>query len=446
MIPVYKEGDESDPSNYRPISMLPIFNKILELLIYRRLLSFLNANDFFYSKQYGFRERSGTHTAVYEVLNEIYLKLDDGLAVSALFLDLRKAFDCVDHSILMQKLFHAGIRGAPLNLLRDYLTNRQQCVVLGQSMSVLRPIEIGIPQGSVLGPLMFLIYINDICRLPVTGNATLFADDTGLFYSARSVSDNISRINVDLEIVRDFLDNNKLSLNVGKTKVVHVKCRGGRPDDSIVLDGFTIDPVRVYKYLGLLIDERVSWDAQVSKLCGKLSSVCGVLCKLKHVLPKSVLMKIYFALAHSCLMYLPVAWGSATKKLLKQLQVLQSRCLKHACKLPLRCPTVELFSVHCPGILNVESIIRYSTCVFVREAFLKHSYSTIDFQRSVHNYETRNKNLLRPTFVRTKTGSKAISAHGCSLYNMLPASLKGSPPIRFKGELKAWLLANQYSR
>lgn len=230
------------------------------------------------------------------MLDKIYLSLDEGLAVSALFLDLRKAFDCVDHSVLMKKLRNAGIRGPPLDLLCDYLTNRKQCVRLGNSVSEIEDIDIGIPQGSVLGPLLFLVYVNDIQYLPLSGEASLFADDTGLFYVSKSVNQNVAIMSEDLPVVKDFLDINRLSLNVGKTKSMHFCVKRANRVDEVVLNDHVVDAVREYKYLGLDVDDGLTWQAQTSRMCSKLSSASGILCKLKRSLPKSVLMKLYYKL------------------------------------------------------------------------------------------------------------------------------------------------------
>lgn len=445
VVPLFKEGDKSDPSNYRPISMLSVLNKLFEVVIYRRLMGFLDRCGFLYARQYGFRAKSGTHTAIYEILDRIFLDIDKGFSVSALFLDLQKAFDCVDHEILLYKMEMAGIRGVALRLFRSYLTGRKQCVSVGDAKSQFEEVGIGVPQGSVLGPVLFLIYINDVCDLPLFGSTALFADDTGIFYSNERVCENVLNMNADMVRVRDFLDVNRLTLNVGKTKAMHFRKEEESSAGLVSLDGHPIEVVRVFKYLGLHVDFRLVWDAHIAKMCSKLASVSGVLCKLKRLLPKSVLLKIYYGLAHSRLCYLPGAWGTANRKSIDELQVLQKRCLKHVNRLPLRYPTIDLFRTCFPRILNISGIIKYDVCSFVHKAISARSYNVLRFGRRSHAYNTRFKDLLGQPTVRSKSGFKAISAYGCSMFNSLPPRLRNIEPNRFQRELKKWLLANQYA-
>lgn len=442
VLPVYKAESKTDPSNYRPISILPVINKIFELVLHKRLMFFLESNNFFYKRQYGFRKRSGTHTATYELLNQLLLDIDSGKVTSAVFLDIMKAFDCVDHKVLLIKLEYAGVRGVFLNLFKSYLSNRQQFVVVGSAQSGLRRIDIGVPQGSVLGPLLFLIYINDIHRLPLKGSISLFADDTGDFCSNVSFPRNVEDMNHDLSLIDGFLRANKMSLNVSKTKVIHFRKRRAIVGD-VVLNGQVVEVVSVYKYLGLLIDENLSWGAHVTKLAKKIASVSGVFSKLKHFIPKSVLMKVYFALVHSRLNYLAGVWGQASKKCLNQVKVLQKRCLKHVCKLPQRHSTSDLFNDKCPGVLNIDSLIKLNACTFIHDVINGQCHSSITFKKS-HQHFTRKKGFLFVPGTKLKLGSRALTVSGSALYNSLPKSMLTLKASVFRKKLKEWLSECQY--
>ena len=187
--PVYKTGEESDVSNYRPISVLTCFSKILERIMYNRLYEYLTKNDILYTKQFGFRSNHSTDHAVVSLVNDITNAINSDLYTIGVFIDLLKAFDTdtVDHDILLSKLEHYGIKDTALLWFKDYLNNRQQCVKLGTVMTSLKSITCGVPQGSILGPLLFLIYVNDLPNVSDILNLILFADDTNIFYSHKNI-------------------------------------------------------------------------------------------------------------------------------------------------------------------------------------------------------------------------------------------------------------------
>ena len=221
IIPVYKDGDSKVLNNYRPISILNSTNKIIEKLLYTRIVNFLNDNDFFYKKQYGFRRLSNTSCACTEILIRILLEIDSGEIVTGLFLDLSKAFDTVNHDLLIDKLKNSGIRGIPLTLIRNYLTNRQQYVSLNGITSNRKFTTIGVPQGSVLGPLFFLIFINDIMNINLMGQLNIYADDCAIFYNNKNINDNVANINYDLKLLYDYFCKNKLTLNIQKSQYMN---------------------------------------------------------------------------------------------------------------------------------------------------------------------------------------------------------------------------------
>lgn len=219
VFPVFKQGNRKEINNYRLISVLSALNNIFEKLLVQRLLNYLEMNNFFYSKQYGFRKGSSTQTAVLELVEELSDTIDRRKKIAGcLFLDLSKAFDTIDHGFLLRKLDAYGVRGLPNELFRSYLNGRKQTVLINGHRSDDRKIEIGVPQGSNLGPLLFLIYINDLSQLKLHGIPRLFADDTVLSYASNNPQEIINQMEEDLQTVHAFLENNLLSLNASKTK------------------------------------------------------------------------------------------------------------------------------------------------------------------------------------------------------------------------------------
>ena len=220
VLPVFKKGSETSPNNYRPISLLSIFNRILERLMYKRLINFIDKYNTLFNKQFGFRSGHSTDHAILCILDKIQSAVESGLFSCGIFLDLSKAFDTVNHSILLDKLEYYGICGVAKEWFSSYLRNRKQFVSINNTCSSYLDITCGVPQGSVLGPLLFLIYINDFQRCSSKLDFHLFADDSNLFYASKSLSGSESIINAELVHVKTWLLANKLSLNITKSNFV----------------------------------------------------------------------------------------------------------------------------------------------------------------------------------------------------------------------------------
>ena len=218
VIPIYKSNDESDPSNYRPISLLSVFNRIFEKMMYNRLKAFLEKFGILHESQYGFREKRSTEHAILEIINQIQTNMDRKLYTCGIFIDLQKAFDTVDHTILLKKLDHYGVQGIVNDWFTSYLTARKQITEIGPlNISKKATVLSGVPQGSVLGPLLFLVYINDICNSCNQMKFYLFADDTNLLYADKNLKSLESTKNDELCKLYDWLIANKLSLNIKKS-------------------------------------------------------------------------------------------------------------------------------------------------------------------------------------------------------------------------------------
>ncbi|XP_055604868.1 uncharacterized protein LOC129753091 [Uranotaenia lowii] len=278
--PIFKSGDNSDVSNYRPISTLSVLNKILEKLLVTRISEYLSRYDLISPRQYGFRKGCSTLTATTELLEDVYDDLDNRNYAGALFLDLRKAFDTIDHALLLQKLDWYGIRG---------------------HSSSKKIITTGVPQGSNLGPLMFLVFINDLPQLNLHGKVRLFADDTIISYSHSNPLQIVEWIGNDLQVLQQYFDCNLLSLNLSKTS--YMLFNSGRrsiPQLPLIRIGNTIiERVRQFKYLGLLLDDTLCWSPYIEQLKRTLAPVCGAIWKISAFIPTHWLKNVYFALFHS---------------------------------------------------------------------------------------------------------------------------------------------------
>jgi len=223
--PIYKKGQKNVPGNYRPISVLPLLAKVFEKLVNKRLLDFLETNNVLYEHQYGFRKQYSTKLSLINLINDVIKSIDTGSITPAIFIDFQKAFDTIDHAILCGKLKHYGIRGLPLQWFESYLTDRFQFVSYGGVSSSRQMTTCGVPQGSVLGPTLFLIYINDLSRSTTFFNFRLFADDSNLFYTLPPGENEIvmERINMQLNKVSNWCSANKLTINLLKTNYYDYK-------------------------------------------------------------------------------------------------------------------------------------------------------------------------------------------------------------------------------
>ena len=312
IIPVFKnKGSNLQCNNYRPISLLSNINKIFEKLMYTRLYNFLDIHNCIYNLQFGFREKHSTNHALFSITEKIREALDNNNFACGICIDLQKAFDTVDHNILLQKLNHYGIRGIANNWFNSYLSNRTQFVSINGFQSKTKNISIGVPQGSVLGPLLFLIYIND---LNVAINYAIvhhFADDTNLLITGKSLKTIKKHTNIDLKLLCNWLKANKISLNSSKTEAILFRHPNKNIDYDLKLkiDGKRIFLTNSVKYLGIHLDPHLHWKYHIHELSMKLSRATGMLSKIRHYVSYNTLISIYYAIFSSHMTYGCQIWG-----------------------------------------------------------------------------------------------------------------------------------------
>ena len=235
VVALHKKGSTDNPSNYRPISLLSIFSKIFGKLMHKRLNDFLETNDVLHNLQFGFRQKHSTSHALISLTEKIKQTIDKGNLACGVFIDLKKAFDTVNHIILLQKLEHYGIRGITLQWFKSYLNGRKQYVSVCGNTSETLEIKCGVPQGSVLGPLLFLLYINDLAKVSKKLTFFLFADDTNIYHESSNILDIQKTVNKELRKVRKWLEANRLALNIDKTNFVIFHSPQNIPNDRVII-------------------------------------------------------------------------------------------------------------------------------------------------------------------------------------------------------------------
>jgi len=348
VIPIYKAGSPMECDNYRPISLLNAISKIFEKIIAEKLISHLLSNNLIYEHQYGFLpSRSSEHNLI-QIVNYISNALNDNMYCIGVFLDLKKAFDVCSHSILLKKLSKMGIQGNALKWFASYLRDRSQCVDIGGTFSTFRDLAISVIQGSTLGPILFLCYINDFWSSTLLFSV-LFADDTTGLARGKVLSDLTAYVNLELQKISLWYRANKMAVNTSKTKFIVFRTHGKQinPRDCEIVynsnefggpvDQNLIWPIervhnegteKSFKLLGVYFDEYLSFDAHISHLCAKVSKSLYCINKIKNFIDAHSLKKLYFAMIHSSILYCINVYASANKTTLNPLVLKQKQAIR----------------------------------------------------------------------------------------------------------------------
>ena len=297
-------------------------------MLYKRINDYFTRFELFTPHQYGFRKNRSTSLAIYDLIeNEIDAR-DKNLSTCAIYLDLQKCFDSVDREILLRKLYHYGIRGQAHNLLRSYLTDRYQYTLINNIASDLELVEYGVPQGSCLGPLLFLIFINDMPLSSLKLIIKLFADDSLLFLNGKSLEEVQNTLNEELPKIEKWFLSNKLTINATKTEyMINGRLQSQNPLD-IILNNTYLNRSSSVRYLGVFIDDKLNCKTHVESLEKKISTACALVCKLRYYVDQTCLLKYYYAHVYSHLQYAILAWGSVNKTTLNKLNVLHRHVVR----------------------------------------------------------------------------------------------------------------------
>ena len=431
VVPIHKKKSKSDMNNYRPISLLPVISKILEKIMHVRLYSFLNKKDSFYSNQYNFRPKHSTDQAATVLVDKISYLLNKNMKVASIFLDMSKAFDCVDHKILLQKLYNYGIRGVAYSWFKSYLTGRKQKVIYNGVLSEnICDINCGVPQGSILGPLLYLIYVNDCAKSLKHSNAILYADDTTLIISAKSYSELYKFMNEDLKNLHKWLCLNKLTLNASKTKymIYSISSRSANiPSElSVTIDNDPIERVENYTFLGIKINQYLSWKHHMSDILSKIQRNLGIVRKIARFLDRHSLFQLYHSLIMSHIRNGIVVWFHSHAATRKKIQACANKFLRMIFHLKPRdsvrnlMKENNLLSVNQIYHLEVAKIMQKYTLKKIPSPFLEIFESQIRTSRT----RTRSASYLVPASSSTQKCAQSIRSTGPQIWNALPNDVR----------------------
>ena len=354
VIPIFKKGDPLVFSNYRPISLLSCFSKILEKIIYERTVNFIKKHNIFCKTQFGFREKHTTSQAILYFIDKIASATDNHKHTAGILLDFSKAFDTIDHEILLYKLNHYGIRGRALEWFRSYLSDRQQYVYLNHCESTYKYTSCGVPQGSLLGPLLFLCYINDIAHSSKLLTFILFADDSTVLFSHKDPNILVEIVNNELIHLNNWTQANKLSLNLQKTHYMLFSNSLDNLPGQIVFNQTPIDRVHSAKFLGLFIDDHLNWNTHLTNLNKLISRNAGIIYRLKQIFPIKILLMLYSTIILPYLNYGILAWGSSARINIDKILRTQKRILRSIYGCNLRTHAEPLFKKS--NILKIDDL------------------------------------------------------------------------------------------
>jgi len=464
VVPIHKGGSMDDLNNYRPISLLSIFDKIIEKLIHHRLYNFLELHNILFNNQFGFRKNNSTSFALMQITEKIKETIENKKFGCGIFIDLRKAFDTVNHKILLKKLEHYGIRGIALNWFTSYLFNRKQFVFHNGESSNLQPITCGVPQGSVLGPLLFLLYINDLPKISNIFQFYLFADDTNIYYEAENLDKLELTINKELKKLHTWLIVNRLSLNINKTNFVVFHPFNKPLTKKITLKIYkkAISEKDQVKYLGIMIDSTLSWKNHIDNVSTKISKIIGLLYKIRYFVDVKIIKTLYYSLVFPHLIYGIEVWGSADELHLNKLLVLQKKIVRLICYSDKRQADYS-FSPCNPLFYKLEfhkihDIFKINLSKFIFKCLNKltpvNFHSWFHLTSVLNRYNTRSKFVNIDNNIETKTlfvptartshcGLKLLKVLGPKIWNSLPPLLRINESINnFIKKLKNILINN----
>lgn len=448
VIPIYKKNDDKSMSNYRPISLLPVVSKIYEKIANNQLTEYLESTNKLSSIQHGFRTGKSVISAAVAFIESLIESVDSGEYTVGIFMDLSKAFDSVNHSLLIKKLQLLGLTKNAIKWFESYLDNRLQFVEIthitqdnrvSKYASETQIVKLGVPQGSIIGPLLFLCYINDIpnsLTYASQKNLCLYADDANLKISAKS-KDQVEILSfIELANIGEFLEQHNLKLNVEKTNFIRFKTQQNKffAEPKIVYDCYEIESKTETQFLGVTMDQHLSWDIHIGRVVAKVSSGIYSLYRMSFFCNQETLRNIYFANIHSHISFGLCLYGSASKKNMDSILKLQKRAIRIIMKLKYDESAKEHFKA-----LRILTV--YGQYILDTILIAKNNETPLDFNYKPHPYNTRNKNYITKTCHNLKFYEKKPTYVGMKFFLNLPSKIKNITNMnKFKKELKEFLV------
>ena len=438
VIPLFKTGDSSDPSNYRPISILSVLSKPLENHLNKHLYNQLDSTNLLSKHQSGFRTNHSCHTALTKMVDDWLININESRLCGALFIDFAKAFDVVDHELLCKKLLLYGITGKNHEMLTSFLNNRQQYTVVNSKTSSIQPVKYGVPQGSILGPLLFAIYVNDL-PLHIQASCELFCDDTTMYKTHADVHQISNSLQESVNTLTEWCKLNHMSLNPQKTKIMLITTRQKRQSltvklPSIFIDNVPIEEVNNHRVLGIIIDNNLSWSNHIDYLYKTLSRRVYQLCRFKKFINFHARKIFIHAYILSSISYCSTLFDSSCTSTLKPLHRIYKRALKAAL---LKSSTLTKLDYYKLNMFPLKEVLSINKCCFMHRILSKNAPDSL--------YDTFEINPRNPTKVlspspRIELFKSSLLYSGSKLWNGLPIYIRSKISLSaFKKHLSVHL-------
>ena len=437
--PVFKKENKQLYTNYRPISSLPFLSKIFERCMANRILSFFNKFKLFSDQQFGFLKNKSTKDAICNFTESIYDALDATNHNISIMVDLKAAFDTVNHSILLKKLERYGVRGYAFDWFKSYLTDRKFKVKIANKFSDEKTVNIGIPQGSILGPILFIIYNNDLPSISPSLKTTLFADDTNFSLTHKDFYPMVGSLNDELRKIHDWTVANRLTINNSKTELLLFSNRSTpHNNEQVVLNGSYVKFVDHAKFLGIYIDSKMNFKKHINYITGKIAKHAGILYRIKHGMPLQTRLTYYNSFVLPYLNYNILHWGNTNDIHLKPLIIIQKRIVRAIADADYLAHTSPLFKRF--NLLKLVDLYNFQAVLDTHKKIQKGLYQI------EHNVNTRNCNLAKPKSHRLTRTQQSITFSGPKLWNSLPPEIRRIKSLSiFKKKLKTHYLSNYMS-
>lgn len=414
--------------NYRMISIVSVFSKVLEMCVKDQLLEHLAIFNGLSEYQFGFRPGLSTTKALDNIVSEILYSFEAFEYLDMTLVDLSKAFDSVSHNVLLDKLDFYGVHNSQLNFFKSYLCDRLNMVVIGNEHSSFQKVLAGVPQGSVLGPLLFLLCINDL-PINVPAKSVLYADDTSFMVKSRNCLDLAAKRNRALASTKLWCDSNFLQINENKTERIVFMLR------QCEIYNYDRDIKRSVELLGITLDQKLTWEEHTNKVVTKLSRVCFLLRKLKSCVNSDLMVMAYFSFFHNHLLYANMLWGNSRgagsvfiwQK--KAIRILEGLSFQDSCR-----PYFNKYN-----IMTLSGIFIYQNLVYVKENLKEFAY-----HRDMHQYQTRNSNNILLPNVRLAKFIKSHKYLQVKFFNKLPNEIRLLDLSYFKTKISKWLISKAF--